>query len=137
MTFGEILILSLFLLINFIFLIIPLESGVSITHDVNNRFGWIAMANLFFVFPLACRNSILVAILGISYERAIKFHRWVGKMVFFCVIFHGFGHIQQRYREIQNIYETIFEDQVYMEGFMSFIFLTVIYLTSLSIFRRY
>ena len=47
------------------------------------------MANLFFIFPLASRNSILVTTLGISYERAIKFHRWVGRMVFFCIMFHG------------------------------------------------
>ncbi|CAI2165044.1 18067_t:CDS:2 [Funneliformis geosporum] len=89
------------------------EGGVNIAHDVNNRFGWIAMANLFFVFPLASRNSIFISILGIPFERAITFHRWVGRMVFFCIMFHGFGHIQQRYRELQDVHETIFGNVVY------------------------
>ncbi|CAJ0824044.1 11944_t:CDS:2, partial [Entrophospora sp. SA101] len=72
--------------------------------------GWIGVANAAFVFPLATRNSIFLTFMGISYERIIKFHRWVGRMIIVCIMFHGMGHIQKRYYEDYPLFQYSEED---------------------------
>nr|CAG8474216.1 2565_t:CDS:2 [Entrophospora candida] len=115
------------------------EEGIDISpiHSfVQVGVGWIGVANAAFVFPLATRNSIFLTFLGIPYERIIKFHRWVGRMIIVCIMFHGMGHIQKRYYEVGDIYTTVFGNVIYTRGFIAFLALVLLGLSSLSIFRR-
>ena len=42
------------------------------------------------IIPVA-RNSPLSAICGASFERTVKFHRWLGRWAIITMIIHGFG----------------------------------------------
>ncbi|CAH1760651.1 18774_t:CDS:2 [Entrophospora sp. SA101] len=137
MSIGEIILLLFFISFNLIYIFYPFQSpNVNLSTDLNNRVGWIGVANAAFVFPLATRNSIFLTFMGISYERIIKFHRWVGRMIIVCIMFHGMGHIQKRYYEVGDIYTTVFGNIIYTRGFIAFLALVLLGLSSLSIFRR-
>ncbi|CAG8613949.1 7355_t:CDS:2 [Ambispora leptoticha] len=138
MSTKEIILLAIYLGLNAAFLFIPFED--QLTHDIvlrNNRFGWIGLTNAAFVFPLATRNSIFVHLLGIPFERIITFHRWVGRMVIFMIMFHGGSHITHRWQTVtHDIGDLIFTYRVNLTGFLSFTGLFVIGVTSHSLVRR-
>ncbi|CAJ0631180.1 15869_t:CDS:2 [Entrophospora sp. SA101] len=138
MSIGEIILLLFFIFFNLFYTFYPFQSSsnTNFSTDLNNRAGWIGVANAAFVFPLASRNSIFLTFLGIPYERIIKFHRWTGRMIIVCILLHGMGHIQKRYREVGDLYTTIFGNITYARGFVAFLALALLGLSSLSIFRR-
>lgn len=54
-----------------------------------NRAGFIALAQLPFIFLFACKNSILSVLLGLGYEKVNFLHRWAGRILFFSITIHG------------------------------------------------
>lgn len=53
--------------------------------------GEVNFVNLgYILFPIA-RNSVWTALLGISYERAVRFHRWLGRWLVLTMAVHGIG----------------------------------------------
>ncbi|CAH1756114.1 14547_t:CDS:2 [Entrophospora sp. SA101] len=137
MSVGEIILLFVFIFFNLFFFLHPFQtSNANFPTNLNNRAGRIGVANAAFIFPLASRNSIFLTFLGIPFERIIKFHRWVGRMIIFCIMFHGMGHIQEGYEAGGNLTAAIFGSTVRTRGFIAFLSLALLGLTSLSIFRR-
>ncbi|CAG8492420.1 13358_t:CDS:2 [Ambispora gerdemannii] len=138
MSAKEAVLLAIYLGLNTVFLFIPFED--QLTHDIvlrNNRFGWVGLTNAAFVFPLATRNSVFVHLLGIPFERIITFHRWVGRIVIFMIMFHGGSHITYRWQTVtHDIGDLIFTYRVNLTGFLSFFGLFVIGVTSHSLVRR-
>ncbi|CAJ0850301.1 7172_t:CDS:2 [Entrophospora sp. SA101] len=113
MSVGEIILLFVFIFFNLFFFLHPFQtSNANFPTNLNNRAGRIGVANAAFIFPLASRNSIFLTFLGIPFERIIKFHRWVGRMIIFCIMFHGMGHIQEGYEAGGNLTAAIFGSTV-------------------------
>lgn len=81
LTIGELICFGLYLVTN---------AGIILAHknDLPVAFGTLAGANLGFTLMPIARNSIWVFVFGISFERAVKFHRWVARITVLCVIVH-------------------------------------------------
>lgn len=137
MSIGELFLFALFMGANAFFLYMPFQQGVSITQDFSNRCAYLALANSAFVFPLATRNSIILTLIGVPFERIIRYHRWIGRIIFFQIAFHGSYNIQVQYKVTHKVYDALFNDNQYATGFWAFLALAIIMITSHSIVRRY
>ncbi|CAG8562594.1 5310_t:CDS:2, partial [Racocetra persica] len=93
MSIGEIIIFCLYISINIIFLVIPL-GGSGIPSQPNIRAAYVALGNAAFIYPLATRNSVFIKLIGVPFERMIRFHRWVGRTIFILLSFHASYQIQ-------------------------------------------
>ncbi|CAJ0647306.1 10922_t:CDS:2 [Entrophospora sp. SA101] len=131
-SINEIILLVIFITLNLIFLYLPFQDGISTVPDLYNRSAYIALANAAFVFPLATRNSVFVVLFGVPFERLITFHRWVGKTIFLLLTFHGSYQMQQNFNSLSQI----FLDKINLWGFLSYVSLFIIFLTSHPLFRR-
>ncbi|KAJ3335197.1 hypothetical protein HDU93_006201 [Gonapodya sp. JEL0774] len=89
MGLGELLTLIALTLVNIVFMVIPIPFSPAdlATFDlfgqiteVSTRAAWIGTANAFFIALTATRNSMLELITGISFERMIMYHRWLGRL---------------------------------------------------------
>ncbi|RDB26830.1 Ferric reductase transmembrane component 5 [Hypsizygus marmoreus] len=56
------------------------------------RTGWVAVAQLPFVFALASKNNILSMLLGFTYEKLNYLHRFIGRLVVIAVNVHSLGY---------------------------------------------
>ncbi|GJJ09433.1 hypothetical protein Clacol_003655 [Clathrus columnatus] len=54
-----------------------------------NRAGFIALAQLPFIFLFAAKNSLLSVLLGRGYEKLNFLHRWAGRILFLSITIHG------------------------------------------------
>ncbi|CAG8564806.1 9295_t:CDS:2, partial [Gigaspora rosea] len=88
MSIGEIIIFILYVTINIIFLVIPFN-GSGIPSMINIRAAYVALGNAAFVYPMATRNSVFLKLIGVPFERMIRFHRWVGRTIFYLLTFHA------------------------------------------------
>ena len=50
--------------------------------------GHVCQLHLALVFLPVTRNSLWIPLLGVSFERAIKFHRWLGRIATFTAVIH-------------------------------------------------
>jgi len=122
--------------LNLLFLYLPLD-GTAAVLDIYDRSAYIALANAAFIFPLATRNSIFLTLFGLPFERLIRFHRWVGKMIFVLITFHGSYQFQTNYAATNSFTATLMDDKKYLWGFLTYLSLFIITITSHSVFRRY
>jgi len=136
MTVGEILLFVLFIAINAIFLLLPFPADTSGAETLSKRCAYLALANAAFVFPLATRNSIFLKLIGVPFERLIKFHRWVGRTIYFLTTFHGSFQIQQSYGINKSISGALFGTTTNQWGFLAYISIFIIMFTSHSVIRR-
>jgi predicted ferric reductase len=118
-------------------LILPFQDGGATLAQLMNRAAFLALANSAFVFPLATRNSVFLTLIGVPFERIIRFHRWVGRMVFIMVALHGFTQIQNRYRATNSAYDALWGDHKQRNGFLALLAVTIVTVTSHSLVRRY
>ncbi|PRP82273.1 amine oxidase [Planoprotostelium fungivorum] len=132
-TVEQFFIFFVFLLINFASLwTVPLSQWSGET------LGTLIAANLFIVIIPVTRNSLLVLLTGISFERSVNFHRWVGRTIFILVVFH-FGLILRSWSNngIDINYELFnTNDPSNLYGFIAFVTIIFITLTSLPFIRR-
>ncbi|CAJ0912500.1 3494_t:CDS:2, partial [Entrophospora sp. SA101] len=103
--------------------------------DIYNRSAYIALANAAFIFPLATRNSIFLTLFGFPFERLIRFHRWVGRMIFILITFHASYQFQTSYTATNSFNATLMDDKTYLWGFLAYLSLFIITITSHSVFR--
>jgi len=137
MEFNELVLLLLFIALNLTFLLLPFESDASTASDLVNRAAHIALANSAFVFPLATRNSVFVTLIGVPFERIIKFHRWTGRMIFFMIALHGGTQIQQQYSATESINQALFGDNQHLTGSLAFLSIIIIVIMSHAVIRRF
>ncbi|CAG8521182.1 11125_t:CDS:2, partial [Cetraspora pellucida] len=133
MSIGEIIIFCLYISINIIFLVIPF-GGSGIPSTINIRAAYVALGNAAFIYPLATRNSIFLKLIGVPFERMIRFHRWVGRTIFFLLSFHASYQIQF-YGSLNRI--LLAGDNVTLYGFLAYVSLFIIMIMSHSLFRRF
>lgn len=132
----EIVLFLLYIGLNLLFLYLPLD-GTGAVIDLYDRSAYIALANAAFIFPLATRNSIFLTLFGLPFERLIRFHRWVGRMIFILITFHASYQFQTSYAVTNSFNATLMADTTYLWGFLAYLSLFIIMITSHSVFRRY
>eukprot|EP00475_Leptophrys_vorax_P041730 TRINITY_DN78775_c0_g1_i1.p1 TRINITY_DN78775_c0_g1~~TRINITY_DN78775_c0_g1_i1.p1 ORF type:complete len:982 (+),score=244.37 TRINITY_DN78775_c0_g1_i1:113-2947(+) len=95
-------------------------------YSAGKIWGYLATANSFFVALPATRNSVLVWLLGIPFDKTIMFHRWLGWWILIQTTVHWgyYGPTAATY------------GKVYWTGFGGWLFLMVLVGTSLPWVRR-
>ena len=91
MTVGEVLIIVLFLLLNAVWAV------YGFLWDTAKMFGigfskMIILSWIFVLIPVT-RYSVLHAIFGISFERSLKYHKWLAPWLFAASTLHGGAEI--------------------------------------------
>eukprot|EP00475_Leptophrys_vorax_P020115 TRINITY_DN27542_c0_g1_i1.p1 TRINITY_DN27542_c0_g1~~TRINITY_DN27542_c0_g1_i1.p1 ORF type:complete len:736 (-),score=147.42 TRINITY_DN27542_c0_g1_i1:3411-5618(-) len=87
--------------------------------------GYLAAANSLFVALPATRNSVLVFVLGLSFEKTIMFHRWIGRMIFVEATVHWMCYFAKT-----------FQSEKHLLGFVAYVLVAFIFLTSFDLVRR-
>ncbi|KAH8823322.1 hypothetical protein DL96DRAFT_270256 [Flagelloscypha sp. PMI_526] len=87
-TVGQALILFLYFCS---FIYVPFYKSDPFTDPV--REGYLAMAQLPFVFIFSAKNSVLGSLLGLGYEKLNFLHRFVARFFVVCVNIHGLGYV--------------------------------------------
>eukprot|EP00475_Leptophrys_vorax_P011954 TRINITY_DN18417_c0_g3_i1.p1 TRINITY_DN18417_c0_g3~~TRINITY_DN18417_c0_g3_i1.p1 ORF type:complete len:799 (-),score=179.20 TRINITY_DN18417_c0_g3_i1:62-2125(-) len=112
----------IFLGVNLLFILYYKIPG----YDFYLTWGYLASANSFFVTLPATRNSLLVWILGVPFDKTIMYHRWLGRWVLIQSAIHWYGYLFQ-YQIWGNKYLT---------GLLGMICLILIFGTSIDHLRR-
>ena len=119
---GEAINCLLYVFINIIALF------ASPTYDIGVGFGSLSVGNIFFLFLTAARNGFLSWAVGVSFEQAIIYHRFIGRLTVLLGFIHGCFHIDYI---TQKTY-----DQTTVTGLIALGFGFIILLSSLNVIRR-
>ena len=74
----------------------------------------------------ACRNSIISLGLGISFDRIIWLHRFIGRFAVGCALVHGYYYIDTYYTQ----------QSIFLTGAGALVCGLLIFVTSMNFFRR-
>ena len=99
-------------------------------------FGYAAIYCFAFVLLPIVRRSPLSRLLGTSFERAVKFHRWMGVLCFVFVTVHGAGMIVEFGGDVLEWGDNGNNDINYLAGVISWIATGVMVLASSGFVRR-
>ena len=100
--------------------------------------GHLAAANSFMVAVPATRNSVLLPLLGVSFEQTIVLHRWLG----YTVLLTSTLHVALTWAQWaastppMNVTSTMFGSATYTYGFVAWLCLLVMFLSALWFVRR-
>jgi hypothetical protein len=92
----------------------------------NVTFGYLAIANAFFIALPATRNSVLVYLLGVPFDKTIQFHRWLGYLCLLESTFHWayFFPYTLAYPKFKS-------------GLITWLFIFFVFITSIESMRRF
>mgnify|MGYP000243179520 CR=1 FL=1 len=113
---------------------IALEVGGKIKDATN--WGYLVCANGLFLAVPATRNSILVLLLGLPFDKALLFHRWLGRWITFCVSMHCFLFWDQWTEQKRVIKDEMFNNSKNLWGVLAWFCSVIIFITSLNYLRR-
>ncbi|PRP76058.1 ferric reductase-like transmembrane protein [Planoprotostelium fungivorum] len=114
------------------YLVLYFQKGQWTAKDV----GSLVAANAFLAVLPATRNSVLVFLTGLPFERTILFHRWVGRTLVALIAAH-FIMVLKFWKDLEKDWkQEIFRDNTTLFGFIAGITSIVLLLTSLPIVRR-
>ena len=99
--------------------------------------GSLAIANAFLVSLPAERNSVLLLLVGVSYEKTIVFHRWLGYLVLSLTTVHAALTWWQWTSANIDALATTFGSPTYIYGFSAWVVVVLMALTSLPYLRRH
>ncbi len=105
-------------------------------NDGATRVGWLATANMLIVAVPATRNSVLVWVLGYSFDTVMVFHRWIGRLLLLLVSIHMFAWYALWAQQGLSIYAMQFSTASYTRGFVAWVVLVVVNILSIDFFRR-
>jgi len=125
------IIFSFFLFINLGFLVIW---RLPFYQDIGPNLGYLAAANSFFVMLPATRNSLLLLLMDMPFDRSIMFHRWVGDLVFYLSTAHFLYYLI--IAGLAGNLNDLYQFPKYMTGTLAWIFLALMYVTSFAFIRR-
>eukprot|EP00808_Paulinella_micropora_P005213 g20428.t1 len=94
------------------------------------RLGQLAVPNAFFALLLNVKNGPIAFLFNASFTRTIHIHRWLGVLTFVLGFIHGLVQM------LKFGLEELFEESQYIWGFLTWVVLIVIFLTSLGPVRR-
>eukprot|EP01095_Lingulamoeba_sp_RSL-Kostka_P004996 TRINITY_DN1629_c0_g1_i1.p1 TRINITY_DN1629_c0_g1~~TRINITY_DN1629_c0_g1_i1.p1 ORF type:complete len:613 (+),score=108.90 TRINITY_DN1629_c0_g1_i1:228-2066(+) len=101
-------------------------------------FGYLIHFNLLFLLIPVSRRGIINTVLQISFERLIKYHRWIGRWLVVITSFHFAIFISYWYHEdgTSKVISETFTHTSYLYGFIAFMFNLIILITSWELIRR-
>ncbi|CAG8451343.1 7997_t:CDS:2 [Scutellospora calospora] len=79
---------------NYVIHIFGIGDMTIVPSTLNIRAAYVGLGNAAFIYPLATRNSVFLKLIGVPFERMIRFHRWVGRTIFFLLSFHASYQLQ-------------------------------------------
>jgi len=127
---GSILVGLIFLALN----IIALVRGVG--DDWGRKLGSLSAANSLLVAIPATRNSILIFLLGIAFDRVIMYHRWMGVFTVLVNCLHFLLELIQWWTAKVNSTEQTFYVLPNMYGFLAWVICLGLFFSSLQWIRR-
>ena len=98
------------------------------TYDVGVGLGSLSVGNIFFLFLTAARNGFLSWAVGVSFEQALVYHRFIGRLTVLLGFIHGCFHIDYITQKTS--------EQITITGLISLGFGVIIVLSSLNVIRR-
>ncbi|KIK63905.1 hypothetical protein GYMLUDRAFT_422562 [Collybiopsis luxurians FD-317 M1] len=98
------------------------------------RFGWIAAAQLPFVYAFGTKNNVIGVLLGVGYEKINFMHRHSARIVLVAVNVHSLGYIY-KWCIAKDFMEEIAEPKNYW-GLIGLICIDGLFLFSTEIFRK-
>eukprot|EP01105_Mastigella_eilhardi_P018833 TRINITY_DN4392_c0_g1_i2.p1 TRINITY_DN4392_c0_g1~~TRINITY_DN4392_c0_g1_i2.p1 ORF type:complete len:1205 (-),score=276.71 TRINITY_DN4392_c0_g1_i2:2925-6539(-) len=107
---------------------------VKLSEVIARTLGNLVSANMLIAVLPATRNSLLVVLLGESFERTVMFHRWVGRWTFVLLLGHTAAFFAAWKREVLVENGKPIKDQCYALG--GLFCCIAMALTSLSVVRR-
>jgi predicted ferric reductase len=122
LTLIDILYAVLFVALNIVFVY---YWNVQYLELPGKTLGYLASANALFIALPATRNSFFVWLLGIPFEKALLYHRFLGQFLFLEQLVHWFFYIGQTLDNWKNKY-----------GLCGLACLCFVYFSSLPIVRR-
>ncbi|KAL9642779.1 hypothetical protein ABK040_009854 [Willaertia magna] len=134
-TIGELIVI----LVYFINLVVWAVYGAlkSSEYKVGISFAYVNVWNFSLILIPITRYSMLLAIFGISYERSVKFHRWLGRVTHFFVTAHFIAMIVYFAQKDQVAFLWSLDSIYYpLFGFISWVCLTILVLFTFEPIRR-
>ncbi|KAJ7793934.1 hypothetical protein B0H14DRAFT_3558649 [Mycena olivaceomarginata] len=115
-------------------MLFPAISGSQGPFTDFNRYGWIAISQVPFIFALGAKNNVLGTALGVGYEKLNFLHRFVARLAIISAHLHGFGYIY-KWCLSKTFMEEIKASKNYF-GLCMLISFDCILLTSLAVVRK-
>ncbi|PRP77243.1 endoglucanase (endo-1,4-beta-glucanase) (cellulase) [Planoprotostelium fungivorum] len=101
-----------------------------------DSFGTLIAANAMLAVIPATRNSILVVLTGIPFDRAVQFHRWVGRLTVIIATVHVVYTFVDWRRSGESIIDMLRSDITNIWGLVAWVALLIMLFSSFEIFRR-
>ncbi|KAF8908120.1 hypothetical protein CPB84DRAFT_1813372 [Gymnopilus junonius] len=100
----------------------------------NTRTGWIALAQLPFVFVFAQKNNVFGSLIGCGYEKLNFLHRFVGRIVVLAANIHSLNFFYKWI--LKGTFMEEIKSSVGITGMIALVSLDVIYLFSVEFVRN-
>lgn len=120
----QFLFLAAYFLTNLIFCVIGVPyndmSFATVSGQIGNRTGTLAVVNMIPLFIMAGRNNPLIKLLGISFDTYNLLHRWFGRIVILESLAHTIALLAQRAatKGWGNTFANVFNVPYLMYGFV-------------------
>jgi ferric-chelate reductase len=88
LTNGEWMLLTLYIVTVVAFTLVSIANASKGGRALYFTSGHVAQLHLALLFLPVTRNSVWVPLLGASFERAVKFHRWLGRLALLSTVAH-------------------------------------------------
>lgn len=118
---GEVITCVIYLLIN-------VAALLTSPYSYSVGLGSLSVGNTLFIFLTAARNSVLSWVVGISFEQALVFHRFIGRLMVLLACIHALLHLDYITGNTSS--------QRTITGLISLGFGLVIVVSSLNVVRR-
>ena len=99
-----------------------------------NRYGWLTIANGGLALLLAVRSNLFALLIRVPSSTLLLYHRWIGRATVIHATIH-FGLNLERWIDTDQV-DTVFESYRIQMGFMAWIALCLILITSIDFIRR-
>eukprot|EP00475_Leptophrys_vorax_P003831 TRINITY_DN1223_c0_g1_i1.p1 TRINITY_DN1223_c0_g1~~TRINITY_DN1223_c0_g1_i1.p1 ORF type:complete len:1142 (+),score=352.10 TRINITY_DN1223_c0_g1_i1:95-3520(+) len=123
MSVADLALGLVYLIINLAFVLKPPTQPV-----IGLVWGYLATANALFVALPATRNSVMVWLLGLPFDKTIMYHRWLGRLVLFQATVHWYYYPMS----LRPIYGAKWD-----YGLVAWICMAIILATSIGWIRRH
>ncbi|XAR56208.1 Ferric-chelate reductase (NADH) [Bertholletia excelsa] len=117
----------------------PEEARIIMVRQTAYIFGLTALSCLAFLFLPVARGSILLRLINIPFEHAIRYHIWLGNLIFFILTLHGLTYVAEWIMKgefLSSLFEWKSDRGANLAGVICYCFFLVMWVTSLPPVRR-
>ncbi|EFC36729.1 predicted protein [Naegleria gruberi] len=136
LTVGEMIVISVYwalMVIWFSYGVVN-QADPFIPRKISSGYVQMIILNYIFLFIPVTRYNVLQALFGISFERSLKFHKWLGFMIFGFATGHGVTEFVSFRDNIPYMFSA--EDQFPLFGIIAWLSLGLLLLFSFNPIRR-